>query len=154
MGRFAAATADSNQSPRQMESGRKIRRQLALLAKTGENTPQLRVTVIERFTEKPPYQHLLHTATGSSFLPEADPTKISTYNRDAHTALDWFRIGDGPNAIEWKFDRDDSPDGKLPQDMKKEKVGSWPRPDGTVLQGALWWRFGFSPLGDMSRGRA
>jgi len=38
---------------------------LLKLAKTGENTPQLRVTAVERFTEKPVYQHFPHIATGS-----------------------------------------------------------------------------------------
>ena len=39
---------------------------LLKLAKTGEKTPQLRVTVIERFTENPVCQHLPHIATGSA----------------------------------------------------------------------------------------
>jgi len=67
-------------------------------------------------------------------------------------ALDWFRIGEGENALEWRFDTEDAPDKKLPPAMKTEKVGSYHRPNDNVLQGALWWRFGFSPLGDMGRG--
>jgi len=39
---------------------------LLKLAKTGEDTPQLRATVIERFTENPLYQYFSHIATGSS----------------------------------------------------------------------------------------
>jgi len=42
---------------------------LLKLAKTGENTPQLRVTVIERFTENPLHQYFPHSATGSHFSP-------------------------------------------------------------------------------------
>lgn len=81
------------------------------------------------------------------FAP-ADNTDKGTF------ALDWFRVGEGEKAIEWHFHKDDSPMAKLPAEMRKEKVGSYPRPDGNELQGALWWRFGFSPLGDMARGRA
>jgi len=39
---------------------------LLKLAKTGENTPRLRVTVVARFTENPLHQHFPHIATGSS----------------------------------------------------------------------------------------
>jgi hypothetical protein len=49
----------------------------------------------------------------------------------------------------WNFDAEDGPDKKLPATMKREKVGAIGRPDGAELQGALWWKPGFSPLGDM-----
>jgi len=41
---------------------------LLKLAKTGENTPQLRVPVLERFTEHPLYQYFPHSATGCRLL--------------------------------------------------------------------------------------
>ena len=48
-------------------------------------------------------------------------------------ALDWFRIGEGDKAIEWRFDTEDSPDKKLPPAIKTEKVGSYHRPNDDVL---------------------
>src|SRR5262249_14216582 len=47
----------------------------------------------------------------------------------------------------WNFDTEDGPDKKLPADMKKEEVAAFTAPKGNQLQGALWWRSGFSPVG-------
>ncbi len=64
-------------------------------------------------------------------------------------SIDWVRIGDAGSKLVWNFNAEDSPDKKLPAGMKKEKVGAYKRKDGAILQGALWWRPGFSPVGDM-----
>jgi len=63
-------------------------------------------------------------------------------------SIDWIRIGDGDAKLVWNFDAEDGPDKKLPADLKKEQVGAYNRPPGTVLQGALWWKPGFSPVGE------
>src|SRR5262249_29294057 len=39
------------------------------------------------------------------------------------------------------------PEKKLPASMKKETVASFSAADGNVLQGAMWYRSGFSPVG-------
>jgi len=57
---------------------------LLKLAKTGENTPQLRVTVIERFTENPLHQYFPHSATGSQLYSGA--TTISSPSMVASAA--------------------------------------------------------------------
>jgi hypothetical protein len=64
-------------------------------------------------------------------------------------SLDWVRIGDAGGKLAWNFDAEDNPDTKLPASLPKELVGAYRRPDGATLQGALWWRTGFSPLGDL-----
>ncbi|HOX06996.1 MAG TPA: hypothetical protein PK280_11390 [Planctomycetota bacterium] len=64
-------------------------------------------------------------------------------------AIDWFRIGGTDSKLVWNFNAEDSQETKLPATMKKEKVGAYGRPGGAELQGALWWKPGFSPLGDM-----
>jgi hypothetical protein len=64
-------------------------------------------------------------------------------------SLDWFRFEGGGSNITWNFNAEESQETKLPSTMKKEKVGAYFRPGGAELQGALWWRPGFSPLGDM-----
>jgi len=64
-------------------------------------------------------------------------------------SIDWFRIGGPDSKLVWNFDAEDSQEKKLPATMKKEKVGAYGRADGAELQGALWWKPWFSPLGDM-----
>ena len=36
--------------------------------------------------------------------------------------------------------------------MKKEQVGAYGRAGGATLQGAMWWKPGFSPVGDLGAG--
>ena len=67
-------------------------------------------------------------------------------------SIDWARIGEADSKLVWDFDAEDGPDRKLPAAMKKEQVGAWRRPGGAMLQGALWWKSGFSPVGDMYQG--
>jgi hypothetical protein len=62
-------------------------------------------------------------------------------------SIDWVRIGDADSKLVWNFDTEDGPDKKLPANMKKEEVAAFTAPKGNQLQGALWWRSGFSPLG-------
>jgi hypothetical protein len=64
-------------------------------------------------------------------------------------SLDWVRIGGDGSKLTWNFDAEDNPDTKLPASLPKELVGAYRRPEGATLQGALWWRGGFSPLGDL-----
>jgi len=64
-------------------------------------------------------------------------------------SIDWVRFGEAGSPLVWNFDAEDGPDKKFPETMKKEKVGAFNRPGGAELQGAQWWRAGFSPLGDM-----
>ena len=64
-------------------------------------------------------------------------------------SLDWFRFDGAGTNIVWNFNAEESQATKLPDTMKKEKVAAYFRPGGAELQGALWWKPGFSPLGDM-----
>ena len=64
-------------------------------------------------------------------------------------AIDWVRIGDGGDGLEWHFNAEQSRETLLPATMKKQTVGAFNRPGGAVLQGAMWWKPGFSPVGDM-----
>jgi hypothetical protein len=68
-------------------------------------------------------------------------------------SIDWVRIGPPGSKLVWNFDAEDGPDKKLPATMRQEAVGACRRPGGATLQGALWWKPGFSPLGDMTVGR-
>ena len=85
-------------------------------------------------------------------------TLIPTTGDKGSFSLDWVRFGEAgapaTNAwdapIAWNFDAEDAADKKLASSLKKEKVGAYGRPAGAELQGALWWRAGYSPLGDMS----
>jgi hypothetical protein len=71
--------------------------------------------------------------------------------------LDWIRFGEagGPatNAwgapLAWNFDAEDTRETKLPATLAKEKVGAYGRAGGAELQGACWWKAGFSPVGDL-----
>ncbi len=65
-------------------------------------------------------------------------------------AIDWVRIGQGEDRLEWTFDAEATPQTLLPAAMKTEPVGAFNRKDGAVLQGAMWWKPGFSPVGDMA----
>jgi hypothetical protein len=64
-------------------------------------------------------------------------------------SIDWIRFGEAGSPLVWNFDAEDGPDKKLPETLKKEKVGAFNRAGGAELQGAQWWKAGFSPLGDM-----
>jgi hypothetical protein len=72
---------------------------------------------------------------------------VPTTGNKGSFAMDWIRVGDAGSKVVWNFDKEDSPDKKLPGDMKKETVASFGAPDGNVLQGAQWYRAGFSPIG-------
>jgi len=65
-------------------------------------------------------------------------------------AIDWVRIGDDKNKLEWNFNAEEGPETLLPATMKKEAVSAFNRKDGAVLQGAMWWKPGFSPVGDLA----
>jgi hypothetical protein len=65
-------------------------------------------------------------------------------------SLDWVRIGGPQSRLVWNFEAEDGPATRLPDTLQKEKVAAYGRPQGAELQGALWWKAGFSPLGDMS----
>ena len=65
-------------------------------------------------------------------------------------AIDWVRIGGPDSKLVWNFNAEDNPDNKLPATLKKEAIGAFNRKDGAVLQGAQWWKTGFSPVGDMA----
>jgi len=80
-------------------------------------------------------------------------TLVPTTATKGTFSLDWVRVGDAASGLVWNFDAEDGPDKKLPATLKREKVGAYARPGGAVLQGALWWRPGFSPVGDMGVGR-
>jgi hypothetical protein len=82
-------------------------------------------------------------ARGLTFGPAQDAAS-------GEFALDWFRVGEGDKAQEWKFDTESGE--RLPATMKKEKAYGFNRPGDTLIQGALWWRPGFSPVGDMGTG--
>jgi hypothetical protein len=62
-------------------------------------------------------------------------------------SIDWVQIPGGKNPKTWNFDQEDSRETKLPETLKKEEVGAYTKPRGNMLQGAQWWRSGFSPLG-------
>lgn len=68
--------------------------------------------------------------------------------------IDWVRIGDAASRLVWNFNAEDGADLKLPDSMRKEPVGATTyHLDGSaVLQGALWWKPGFSPLGQVNSG--
>lgn len=68
--------------------------------------------------------------------------------------IDWVRIGDAGSPLVWNFDAEDGQDTKLPAAMKKEPVAATTyRLGGAAdLQGALWWKPGFSPLGQVGSG--
>lgn len=96
---------------------------------------------------------------------------VPTTGTNGTFSLDWVRIGDadkpcggwlgvrlrddpsagnaGQSPLVWNFNAEDGPDMKLPPTLKKEVVGAFNRKDGATLQGALWWRPGFSPVGDL-----
>ena len=67
-------------------------------------------------------------------------------------SIDWVRIGKDGSKLVWNFDAEDGPDKKLPATLKKEKIGAYARPGVADLQGAKWWKAGFSPVGDMGAG--
>jgi hypothetical protein len=62
-------------------------------------------------------------------------------------SIDWARIPGGKSPLAWTFDQEDSRETKLPASLKKEEVAAYTQPKGNLLQGAKWWRPGFSPLG-------
>jgi hypothetical protein len=62
-------------------------------------------------------------------------------------SLDWVRVGEADSKLAWSFDKDDGPETKLPDSLKKEDVAAFTKGQGNMLQGALWWRSGFSPVG-------
>jgi hypothetical protein len=74
---------------------------------------------------------------------------VPTSGTKGSFSLDWVRIGEAGSKLVWNFDAEDGPDTKLPATLKKEKVGAYNRPGGADLQGALWWKAGFSPVGDL-----
>ena len=66
-------------------------------------------------------------------------------------AIDYVRVGAADSKVIWNFNADDSQDVKLPDTLKKENVGTcaYMLPaTGTVLQGATWYRPGFSHIGN------
>ncbi|HOX05528.1 MAG TPA: hypothetical protein PK280_03920 [Planctomycetota bacterium] len=69
-------------------------------------------------------------------------------------AIDWVRIGDADSKLVWNFNAEDGPDKKLPGAMKREPVAATTYHLGGAaeLQGALWWKPGFSPLGQVNSG--
>jgi hypothetical protein len=77
-------------------------------------------------------------------------------------SIDWVRIGEADNPstgsgqahLVWNFNAGDGPDKRLPDTMRKEPVGAttYHLGGGAVLQGALWWKPGFSPLGQVNSG--
>jgi len=75
---------------------------------------------------------------------------VPTDARKGAFQIDWVRIGAPDSPMVWNFNAEDGPDRKLPDTMQKEKVAAYGRREGATLQGALWWKDGFSPLGDMS----
>jgi len=62
-------------------------------------------------------------------------------------SIDWVRIPGGSRPWEWTFDKEDSRDTKLPPTLQKEEVACYTKPRGNLLQGAQWWRSGFSHVG-------
>jgi hypothetical protein len=62
-------------------------------------------------------------------------------------SLDWVRIPGGSNPKSWDFDQEDSRETKVSATLKKEEVAAYTKPAGNMLQGALWWRSGFSHVG-------
>jgi hypothetical protein len=71
--------------------------------------------------------------------------------------IDWARFEGPGGKVEWLFDKDDGPEQymkRLPATMKQEKaIGCGARKEA-VVQGALWMRPGFSPVGDLAAGGA
>jgi hypothetical protein len=74
---------------------------------------------------------------------------IPTNAAKGSIAIDWVRIGEADSKLVWNFNAEDSKEKRLPATMKKEKVAAFDRPDGAELQGAQWYKPGFSPIGDM-----
>jgi hypothetical protein len=66
--------------------------------------------------------------------------------------IDWVRIGEADSKLVWNFDAEDSPELRLPAAMKKEKLVA-SRQQPVELQGALWWKPGFSPMGTGALGQ-
>jgi hypothetical protein len=62
-------------------------------------------------------------------------------------SLDWVEIPGGKSPRIWNFELEDSKETKLPATLKKEEVAAYTKPRGNMLQGALWWRSGFSHVG-------
>jgi hypothetical protein len=62
-------------------------------------------------------------------------------------SIDWVKVQGAPTPKLWSFDKEDTPETKLPAHLKKEEVAAYTKAKGNVLQGATWWRSGFSPLG-------
>ncbi|HOX04859.1 MAG TPA: hypothetical protein PK280_00545 [Planctomycetota bacterium] len=62
------------------------------------------------------------------------------------------RIGEADSKLAWNFDAEDSPELRLPAAMKKEKVAANHRNSAVELQGAKWWRPGFSPIASGATG--
>jgi hypothetical protein len=73
---------------------------------------------------------------------------VPTDGTKGSLSIDWVRIGKPESKLVWNFDAEDGPDKKLPATMKKEQIDRSLRPGGATLQGALWWRPWFSPVGD------
>ncbi|HOX05525.1 MAG TPA: hypothetical protein PK280_03905 [Planctomycetota bacterium] len=59
--------------------------------------------------------------------------------------IDWVRLGEGGGATVWNFDAEDAPERRLPATMKREKLAAH-RQGPVELQGARWWKPGFSPV--------
>jgi hypothetical protein len=69
-------------------------------------------------------------------------------------AIDWVRLGEAASPLKvWNFDAEDSPE-KRTAGMKKEPADGFNRPGKATVVGALWWKPGFSPVGDMKPGGA
>jgi len=64
-------------------------------------------------------------------------------------SIEWVRLGEADSKLAWNFNAGEGQDKKLPAGMAREHVGAFNRPNGATLEGALWWRPGFSPNGDM-----
>lgn len=79
-------------------------------------------------------------------------TLIPSNGKKGSFSIDWVRIEGAGNAMVWNFDKEDSPDKKLPPTLKKEKAIADHCPEGIELQGALWMRPGFSPTYSPSGG--
>src|SRR4030095_8004088 len=62
-------------------------------------------------------------------------------------SMDWVKIPGGKAPMVWNFDQEESWETKLPASLKKEEVAAYTKPRGNLLQGALWWRSGFSHVG-------
>jgi hypothetical protein len=63
--------------------------------------------------------------------------------------IDWVRVGEGGASQTWNFNAEESAETKLPSILPKETIGAYDRANGATLQGALWWKPGFSPVGDL-----